>query len=141
MDSLNMLTPVLALIVWTFVMWFWMYSARIPAMLSAKVTPEQMQSKDSLKMLPARVNWVADNYNHLHEQPTVFYALASYSHLAGVHDDLNAWLAWAYVAIRIVHSLVHATINFVPARFYIFAASSIVLMVIAGRNVAALFGI
>ncbi|HVY90438.1 MAG TPA: MAPEG family protein [Hyphomonadaceae bacterium] len=140
MDGLNMLTPVLALIVWTFVMWFWMYATRIPAMLGMKVTPAQMQSKDSLKMLPARVNWVADNYNHLHEQPTVFYALCIYSHLVGVHDDINAWLAWAYVAIRIVHSLVQAIINFVPMRFYIFTAATLVLMVIAGRNVLALFG-
>jgi hypothetical protein len=139
-ERLTMMVPVLALIVWTFVMWIWMYATRIPAMLGAKITPEQMQSKEALTLLPPRVNWAAENYNHLHEQPVVFYALCFYSHTYGIADNINAWLAWAYVAIRIVHSLVHATINFVPVRFYIFAAASIVLMVIAGRNVAALFG-
>ena len=137
---MTMTAPVLALILWTFVMWAWMYWARIPAMLAAKVTPEQMQSKDSLKLLPAKVNWVADNYNHLHEQPTVFYALCIYSHLVGVMDTINVWLAWIYVAIRIVHSLVQATVNVVAMRFYIFATGSLVLLAIAVRNALALFG-
>jgi hypothetical protein len=85
--------------------------------------------------------WVADNYNHLHEQPTVFYALCIYSHLAGVADEINAGLAWSYVGIRVVHSLIQITTNFVPLRFVVFNIGSLVLMIIAGRNVAALFGI
>jgi len=138
---MTMMAPVLALIVWTFVMWFWMYGTRIPAMRQAGIDPAKIKGKESLSLLPAQVNWVADNYNHLHEQPTVFYALATYSHLVGVTDDLNVWLAWVYVALRIVHSLVQAISNFVPVRFYIFAASSLVLMWIAVRDVLALFGV
>ncbi len=141
---MTMTAPVLALVVWTFVMWFWLYATRIPAMRKAGIDPAKIKGSESLASmppLPPKVVWVADNYNHLHEQPTVFYALAIYSHLAGVADELNIALAWIYVALRIVHSLVQAITNYVPARFCIFAAGSLVLMWIAIRDVLALFGI
>ena len=111
---------------------------RIPAMRAAGIDPAKVKDRQDLARLPAKTNWIADNYNHLHEQPTVFYALAIYTHLAGVTDTVSVALCWIYVAIRIVHSLVQSTSNFVPLRFYIFAAGSLVLMVLAGRNVYAL---
>ena len=135
----TILTPMLALIVWTFVMWFWMYATRIPAMQAAGLDPKLVKRKGDLEKLPTSVQQIADNYNHLHEQPTLFYALLLYSHLVGVADSLNIELAWAYVAIRCVHSLIQATSNFVPVRFSVFVLGSLVLMVIAGRNLAALF--
>lgn len=132
------MTPVLALIVWTFVIWVWMYATRLPAMRAARINPARMKSRAELDVLPAAVKQIADNYNHLHEQPTVFYALAIYSQLAGVADPLNVGLAWAYVGLRVAHSLIQCTSNFVPLRFLVFSASSVVLMGIAGRNVLAL---
>ena len=132
------LTPVLALVLWTFVIWFWMYATRIPAMNAAKIDVTKLKRKDELNVLPVKVQQIADNYNHLHEQPTVFYALAIYSHLVGVIDPLNIGLAWGYVGLRILHSLIQCTSNFVPLRFTVFASSSLVLMVIATRNVIAL---
>jgi hypothetical protein len=74
-------------------------------------------------------------------QPVIFYALCVYTHLVGVWDGLNVGLAWAYVAIRIVHSLIQVTTNFVPLRFAVFNLGSIVLAIIAVRNVLGLFGI
>jgi hypothetical protein len=135
----SMLTPMLALICWTFVIWFWMYATRIPAMRSAGIDARKIKRKDELDVLPVRVKQIADNYNHLHEQPTVFYALAIYSHLAGTADMTALVLAWSYVGLRVLHSLIQCTSNFVPLRFMVFATSSLVLMVIAARNVIALF--
>lgn len=134
----QILTPVLALIVWTFVVLVWMYATRLPAMRAAGIDARRIKRKDELDVLPVRVKQIADNYNHLHEQPTIFYALALYSHLAGTADGLNITLAWSYVALRIAHSLVQCTINFVPLRFLFFISSALVLLVIAARNVAAL---
>jgi hypothetical protein len=134
----SILTPTLALIGWTFVMWFWLYATRLPAMRAARIDPARIKRKGDLDALPVSVQQVADNYNHLHEQPTIFYALAFYSHLVGVPDPLNIGLAWMYVGIRIVHSLIQCTVNFVPVRFMVFTAGSLVLMVIAGRNALAL---
>jgi len=135
---LNIMTPMLALILWTFVIWFWMYATRLPAMRAARIDPRRIKRKSDIDALPVSVQQIADNFNHLHEQPTVFYALAIYSHLVGVADPLNVALAWTYVGLRVVHSIIQCTVNFVPVRFLVFSASSLVLMVIATRNVFAL---
>jgi hypothetical protein len=116
-----------------------MYVTRLPAMKKARIDARRIKRKHELDPLPVSVQQIADNYNHLHEQPTIFYALAFYSHLVGVADSLNIQLAWAYVFLRVAHSLIQCTINFVPLRFLVFTAASIVLMIIALRNVLALF--
>ena len=134
----QILVPVLALITWTIVIWFWMYALRIPAMQKAEIDPQDAAHPGSLNVLPSNVRRVADNYNHLHEQPTIFYALAFYTALAGTGDDLNVTLAWAYVGLRVVHSLIQCTINTVALRFSVFVLSSLVLVAITMRNLAAL---
>ncbi|GAK44161.1 conserved protein [Tepidicaulis marinus] len=131
------LTPVLALVSWTLIVWFWMYARRIPAMNAAGLDPQEAQHPGSLNMLPKPARFAADNYNHLHEQPTIFYALIIYSQLAGVADELNLTLAWAYVGLRVLHSLVQITVNKVTLRFTLFAVSTLVLVVIAIRNILA----
>lgn len=133
-----MLTPMLVLILWTFVMWIWMYATRIPAMNKAGLEPARLKQKSDLDVLPLEAKRVADNYNHLHEQPTLFYALVTYCVLAGTADSTNVALAWAYVAARIVHSVVQAAWNFVPARFGVFAIASLLLMTIGVRCLLAL---
>jgi hypothetical protein len=132
-----MLTQVLALIVWTMVVWFWMYATRFPAMAQAKLDSRVVTRAD-MQALPGWAANVADNYNHLHEQPTLFYALAVYTQLVGMNDSLNGTLAWAYVGARVLHSLVQGTVNYVPARFVLFALGSLALMGIAARDVLAL---
>jgi hypothetical protein len=140
----NMMTPVLALVVWTMVILVWLYLRRIPAMRKAGIDPAKIKGSESYASMPPlnpKAVWVSDNYNHLHEQPVIFYALCVYTHLVGVWDGLNVGLAWAYVVIRIVHSLIQVTTNFVPLRFAVFNLGSIVLAIIAVRNVLGLFGI
>lgn len=136
---MSTLTPMLALIVWTFVLWFWMYATRIPAFRAAGIDARLVKRKEDIDALPTEVKQIADNYNHLHEQPTVFYALAVYSHLSGNADGINVYLAWGYVALRIVHSLIQCTVNFTPVRFMVFALASFVLMAMTVRNVIALW--
>jgi hypothetical protein len=133
-----MLTPVLALITWTLIIWTWMYALRIPAMQAAKVNPQDAAHPGSLSVLPASVRQVADNYNHLHEQPTVFYALAFYCVLAGTGDETNVALAWIYVALRVLHSLIQCTVNKVMLRFSVFVLCSLVLVAITVRNLQVL---
>jgi hypothetical protein len=140
----NMMSPVLALVVWTMVILVWLYFRRIPAMRKAGIDPAKIKGSESYASMPPlnpKAVWVSDNYNHLHEQPVIFYALCVYTHLVGVWDGLNVGLAWAYVAIRIVHSLIQVTTNFVPLRFAVFNLGSLVLVTIALRNVLGLFGI
>lgn len=134
----SLLTPVLALIVWTLIIWVWMYATRIPAMQAAKIDPATAKHPGSLDGLPSRARAVADNYNHLMEQPTIFYAVVFYIVLAGHTDQLHIYLAWAYVGLRVVHSLVQNTVNAVPVRFTIFSLSTIALAAMAVREAVAL---
>ena len=134
----SLLTPMLALVVWSLVMLAWAYAVRIPAIGTAGIDPATAREPDSLDVLPLKVRQVAYNYNHLMEQPTIFYALVVYSYLAGQQNTVNLALAWAYVAIRIVHSLVQATVNLVLVRFAIFIAGTLVLAALAARDVLAL---
>lgn len=137
MDT-TILTPALALITWTLVVWVWMYALRIPAMTNAGIDADDAKHPGSLNTLPSRVRAVADNYNHLHEQPTVFYALVFYSALAGTGGGTAVTLAWTYVVLRIIHSLVQNTANKVMVRFPVFVLSSLTLVALAAINLLAL---
>jgi hypothetical protein len=138
MFAQGVIAPILALVGWTFVMWFWMYATRIPAMREAKVDMRELARTGAPLVLPAEVARVADNYNHLHEQPTLFYALALAAQLAGATDAVNVGLAWSYVVLRVVHSFVQATRNVIPVRFAVFALGSFVLMALFVRVVLAI---
>ena len=136
----SVLAPVLALIVWSLLIWVWMYVKRIPAMTKAKVAPQDARFPGSLDVLPDDARAAANNYNHLMEQPTIFYALAFLTYLLGLQNGCTAALAWAYVGLRVVHSLVQITANIVPVRFLVFSLSTIVLMVWTGCVVLGVMG-
>lgn len=131
----SMLTPVLALIVLSLLVWIWMYATRIPAMQRAGIDPQNARHPGSLDGLPSSARQVADNYNHLMEQPTIFYALVFYTVLAGHSDAFGIYLAWSYVGLRVVHTLIQCTVNNVTMRFSVFALSTLVLMAMAAREV------
>jgi hypothetical protein len=120
-------------------MWFWMYATRIPAIYAAKLELDPNLPKGQLMAtLPPRVRWKADNYNHLFEQPTVFYAVALALAVIGQGAGLNAGMAWAFVGLRIAHSLLQALWNNIHARFTLFALSSLVLMALTVEAALAL---
>jgi hypothetical protein len=134
----GMVAPVLALIAWTFVMWVWMYATRIPAINAAKIDMAELSRTGAPLVMPPEVARVADNYNHLHEQPTIFYALALAAQLVGATDGVSLGLAWGYVALRVVHSLIQATVNVIPLRFAVFSLASVVLAALLVRTLLAL---
>lgn len=128
----GMLSPVVALIAWTLVMLIWLYATRIPAMSRAGIKPGPETTKSSLQTLPAWARNPADNYAHLMEQPTLFYAISfalQFLH-NGQPPEFLIGLAWLYVVLRVVHSLLQATLNVILLRFAIFNISSIVLAIL-----------
>jgi hypothetical protein len=130
-----LLLPVLALVLWTFVMWLWMYATRLPAMRAARLKPDpQAPRGEQMASLPAAVRWKADNYNHLFEQPTIYYATLIVLALVSAEQGVDLVLAWTYVGLRVVHSLVQAMVNKIEVRFVIFFLSSLVLLVLAVRT-------
>ena len=142
MIGMEILKPLAVLAGWTMLMWVWMYVTRIPAMNAAKIDSKTLvggTGKNLDEVLPPKVQWIAHNYNHLHEAPTVFYAVALALALIGAGDGTNAKIAWIYVGLRIVHSLVQAIGNRVMIRFLLFALSSLALMALTLHLLIALF--
>ncbi len=138
--SLELLRPVVALVAWTFVMWGWMYVTRIPAIRRSgmKLDPTAPRG-EQMASLPAQVRWKADNYNHLFEQPTLFYAVAIVLALVSRATETDAMLAWTYVALRAAHSVFQATVNVIEVRFALFFVSSLVLAAMTARAALAVW--
>ncbi len=142
MIGMDILQPVAALAGWTMIMWLWMYVTRIPAMSKAQIDTKNLvggTGKNLDDVLPANTQWIAHNYNHLHEAPTVFYAVALALALIGQGDGVNAMIAWAYAGLRIAHSIVQATWNRILVRFLLFTLSSLALMALTLHLILAVF--
>lgn len=126
------IAPVVALVAWTLVMQIWMYATRIPALGRAGIKLKGLvgSRKGGLDgVIEDRVQWKAHNYDHLLEQPTLFYAVSiSLALLGGGDVWANVWLAWGYFGLRVVHSLIQATVNVVRWRFLVFSLASICLL-------------
>lgn len=137
----SILAPVMTLVLWSLVIWLWMYATRLPAMSRAKVKLDPTIPPGQLLIgLPPPVRWKADNYNHLMEQPTIFYATAlSLAVAGGGEDALNIALAWAYVGLRVAHSLVQTTVNVIAVRFGLFVLATLALMGLAARAAMLVF--
>ena len=139
MEASAILQPVVALGLWSGVMMVWMYATRIPAILKAEIPDDQMGHPAGMTLLPSEVRRIGDNYNHLFEQPTLFYAIAITIAVAGHVDAMAVNCAWAFVAIRVVHSLIQSTVNIVLLRFGVFLVSWVVLLILIVREALVIF--
>ncbi len=141
----DILKPLTVLALWSLAVWLWMYATRIPALMR---NPDYDTTGsvggtgiDLRGVTPTRVQWKADNYNHLMEQPTLFYAVALALALMDDGGGVNATLAWIYVGFRIVHSLVQVTVNRVVVRFALHFIGTIPLLMLAAHATFAAFGV
>jgi hypothetical protein len=135
------LLPVFCLVLWTIVQLFWMAATRLPAIAKAKLGPTAgRRTADLANQLPEQVQWKADNYNHLLEQPTAFYACAVALAMLGAGDGVSLYLAWGYVVLRVIHSIVHSTSNNVPVRFSLFLLSTLLLLGMAVNGALTMLG-
>jgi hypothetical protein len=131
MNYSPILAPVVALVAWTLIMMVWMFGARISAMRRAGIDLNKRVGGRGANLegsIADEVMWKSHNYSHLLEQPTLFYAIALTLALMDMGHGINYWLAWAYVGLRIVHSLIQSTYNRVAHRFIIFGLSSFCLL-------------
>lgn len=135
----SMIAPVMALVGWSLVIWVWMYIQRIPAMQKAGIKPQDARFPGSLDKLPDAARQAADNYNHLMEQPTIFYAAALAIQVAGHADGMAVHFAWVYVGVRVLHSLLQVSVNLVALRFLLFTVSTGVLAAMVVRELMRTF--
>ena len=120
--SLQLVAACLALVLLTTAVGTLMLFTRIQEMQRKRIHPQA--ASDSVKMAAKLVNvQPADNFKNLFEVPVLFYALAAVALATG---NVPAWLAtgaWFYVALRVLHSIVHCTYNKVYHRLAVFMAS------------------
>jgi hypothetical protein len=132
MDENQMLGPVVALVAWSLVMMVWMYAVRFPAMKRKGISLKGRvggRGGNALEgVVEDEVMWKAHNYMHLVEQPTLFYAVALALAVGHGGGGISTILAWAYVALRVAHSLVQTTVNVIAYRFVLWVLSSLALM-------------
>jgi hypothetical protein len=133
MEYSPILAPVVALVAWTLVMMVWMVITRFSyfrrvGMTLGKLPRGARGSNLDSQPDAAEAQWKSHNYNHLMEQPTIFYAVALSLAMMGFGGGINLWLAWGYVAFRILHSLVQCTVNVVLYRFAIFSLATLCLV-------------
>jgi hypothetical protein len=136
----SLVAPALALVLWSLVMLIWMLARRVPALVGLKLSTEQSRGgrgSDLDRLLPREINWPAHNYAHLMEQPTIFYATVLGMAIIGAASPLNVALAWAYVGLRVVHSIWQASVNTIPVRASLFFLYSIVLAVLVVNGLIA----
>jgi hypothetical protein len=113
---------------------------RIPAMKAAKIVPIPGAAYDEkMAALPDSVKWKADNYNHLMEQPTLFYALAIVLAVIGGGDSVTLIAAWSYTGLRVCHSLVQTLGNKIEIRFLLFVLSNVALLIMLVNAICLLF--
>jgi hypothetical protein len=141
MDTIPILAPAAVLVLWSLVMLLWVTATRFPAFTRAGITVGNAEPGsryvDVESMLPAKVNWKSHNYTHLMEQPTIFYAVVAVLALAGEGAGINATMAWAYVGLRVVHSVWQSTVNIISVRITLFTLSTLCLWVLAINAVRA----
>ena len=140
MEARALLQPVFVVALLTMGMALWMLVTRIPAMNRLKIHPQQAQDTSKLReLLPPEITRISNNYNHLFEQPTLFYAVAISIALLNQVDALHVQCAWAYALLRIAHSGVQATVDIVMIRFGLFLLSWVPLGIMILRGALAVF--
>lgn len=121
--------PVFALILWSLIMLGWAGYRRLTGLKRLKVRPDpNLPQAELLRSLPGKDRWPGENFNNLMEQPTLFYAVIFALILIRQDTDVNLVLAWAYVGLRILHSLIQATVNVIMVRFSVFTLATLVLL-------------
>ncbi|MFZ9396201.1 MAG: MAPEG family protein [Erythrobacter sp.] len=135
----QMLAPAAVLVLWSIVMLFWTAGSRFSAVAKldrpAEPTPPGIRGQDLEGVLPDKANWKSHNYTHLMEQPTIFYPTVIIIAMMGA-GAVDVLLAWAYVGIRIIHSVWQATVNRIPVRLLLFLLSTLALVALASRAIA-----
>ena len=132
MEYSPILIPVVALVAWTLLVMLWMLVTRMREFRRLGVNfsniPDGSRGVDLEGKAEAQAQWKSHNYNHLMEQPTIFYAIAITLALMGMGDGINYWLAWGYVGFRAIHSLIQCTVNVVRYRLLIFSLATLCLV-------------
>lgn len=140
MNSQQIFSPFLAMLMLTLLVWVYMYCRRLTYIFANKIDPQTLTTRDQVAgKYPPSISYPSDNLKNLFELPVLFYALCLYLFVTQRVDEIHIWSAWTFVAFRVLHSLIHCSVNIVKFRFAAYAVSAIALWVMVIR--AALSGV
>ena len=141
-DSQAILLPFLGMMLLTALVWVYMYARRLTYIKTNKIPPQDLATPEKAAvLLPEAVALPANNLRNLLELPVVFYALCLYLYVTGSADGVHLAAAWAFVALRTMHSIIHCTVNVVVLRFLSYFAAALVLWFMLGRAVLSAAGL
>jgi hypothetical protein len=127
MNPTAIFAPFLTIMLLTLVVWFYMYSKRIPLIQKSKIDPNELTAAELARISPPAVSNPSDNLRNLFELPTLFYGLVLYLYVTNKVDQAYLIAAWTFAGFRILHSAVHCTINIVILRFWLYCISALAL--------------
>ena len=125
MSGMEIFYPMLAMVALTLVVWLRLYIVRIPEMRRLRIHPQSVatSAQKSARLVDTRA---ADNFVNLLEVPVLFYLAFVVAHQTAQVTPLVLGLAWAFVAGRVLHSLIQCTYNKVMHRFAVYSISTTV---------------
>ena len=126
---MDILHPMLAMIALSGFLIVVLLASRLPPIIKYWGDLQFAEHSEDLRpQLPRPLRLITENYNHIFEQPTLFFATCSYIYMTSQTDALNVGLAWAYVSLRMLHTITQMTVNNVTLRVSFFATSSACLI-------------
>ncbi len=140
MQGAEILLPFVGMLSLTFVVWLVLYVRRIGYMRKNRVNPQDFTTPEKGKaLLPEYVNYPAYNLANLFELPVVFYAICLFLYTTESVDQTYVVSAWVFFVLRVLHSIVHCTINRVMLRFKLYVLSALALWFMLGRMLIDVF--
>jgi len=130
----SILLPMLGMMLLTLVVWVYMYVLRIGHIVGERIHPQELTTPDKVAgLIPEPISYPAYNFRNLLELPVLFYVLCLLLYVTGSVDSWDLLAAWLFLALRVVHSAIHCTVNIVKYRFYTYFASALVLWIMLLR--------
>ena len=127
MSPVQILYPMVVLVALTFLVALLIPVARFRAAWSQQVTADDFKFGESAKV-PGQVSIPNRNFMNLLEFPVLFHVACLTFYVTKTADQAALWIAWFYVFLRVVHSLIHLTYNKVYHRLGVYALSNVVLL-------------
>ena len=128
-----LMLPLLAQVLLTFIVMLRMYYQRLGEYHAKSIEPQSVPDRAHSHGVLVDSAASSDNFINLFEMPVLFYTALLLSMVLMVQDQFLVQLAWGYVALRFVHSLVHCSYNRVMHRFIAYVASCLLLLLIWAR--------
>jgi hypothetical protein len=124
----SILLPLLAQVLLTFLVWIYLYITRLREMSRKNIDPQQLAEAGQKKLLLTDSLGPSDNFQNLFEMPVLFYLAVLLSLVLLIQDEVLVQLAWGFVLLRVIHSLIHCTYNRVLHRFWAYFFSCVLLL-------------